>query len=76
MTLPVPASRVGWRTLLVVLTALAYATAPMRTARKHDEQGLVLLFDDRPDPDRDFALGRYKRHADSEAFFASVEARI
>ncbi|MXX42552.1 MAG: hypothetical protein F4Y76_00325 [Acidimicrobiales bacterium] len=58
------------------LTVLAYATPPMQTAKKYDEQGLVLLFDDRPDPDRDFALGRYKRHADSEAFLASVEARI
>ena len=58
------------------LTALAYATTPMQTAKKHDEQGFVLLFDDGPDPDRDFALGRYRRHADSEAFLASVEARV
>ena len=58
------------------LTELAYDTPPMRAAQEHDEQGFVLLFDDRPDPDRDFALGRYKRHADSEAFLASVDARL
>ena len=34
------------------------------------------LFDDRPDPDRDFALGWYKRHASSGAFLASVKARL
>ena len=32
-------------------------------------------FDDRPDLDRDFALGWYRRHASSEAFPASVKAR-
>ena len=58
------------------LTELAYDTPPMRAAQEHDEQGFVLLFDDQPDPDRDLALGRYKRHADSEAFLASVEARL
>ena len=58
------------------LMNLSYATPPMQAAKEHDEQGLVLLFDDRPDPDRDFVLGRYKRYADSEAFLASVEARI
>ena len=58
------------------LMALSYATPPMRAAREHDEQGLALLFDEHPDADRDFALGRFKRHADSGAFLASVEARI
>lgn len=33
-------------------------------------------FDDVPDPDRDFALGWYKRHPSSEAFLASVKEHL